>query len=202
MIYESFRIECVVIYLYFTIFSNKFYLWLIDDVTSDVIDPRGYHNENLHVIRNRKRGHLPMFALINIIITRSGWLRGGRKSEKGKNITKMFASKNYSHGPIFMHNAQKTLKLAPVLIFFGKKLHFLGGRIGLTRSKTAKMLNGPYLILLWWRLKAEVKGHRETELQRRSNIFSLFPLFRRGHAWGDFFLGIIRWHGLLAIIWA
>ena len=127
MIYESFRIECGVIYLYFSGFLNKFWWWLIDDVTSDVIDPRRYPNENLHVIRNRTGGHWLIFAFINIIIARSGGNHRGSKVGKGKNITKMFASKNYLHGPIFMYNAQKTLKLVPVLIFFGKKTPFFEG---------------------------------------------------------------------------
>ena len=89
----------------------------------------------------------------------------------------MFASKNHSHEPIFMYNSEKMLKFAFVFKFIGKKLHFLGGRIGLTRSKTANKLKGPYWFLSRQKLKAKVHDHRETELQRRSNIFPFFPNF-------------------------
>ena len=85
------------------------------------------------MIRSGKRGHLPIFTLIYIIIPRGGGFNGGvQKSERAKNITKMFAGKNYSHRPIFMHVARKILELAFVLIFNWIKLHFLGVRIGLT----------------------------------------------------------------------
>ena len=39
---------------------------------------------------------------------------------------KMFASKNYSHGPIFMCMAKTIMKLAFVLIFLGKTSFFEG----------------------------------------------------------------------------
>ena len=69
------------------------------------------------------------------------------------------------------------MKLAFVLKFIWKKLHFLGVRIGLTRSKFANKLKGLYLFLLRQKLKASVHDHRETELWRRSNIFPFFPHF-------------------------
>ena len=94
---------------------------LIDDIISVFSDPRGYYKDTLHAIRSRKRGHLSIFKLICMSIRR-------REGGKGSNITKMFATKNYSHGPIFMHMARKILKLAFVLIFW-IKLHLGEGLV-------------------------------------------------------------------------
>ena len=73
----------------------------------------------------------------------------------------MFLSKNYSSGPNFMLMAQKIMKLGLVLTLM-EKTAFFGGRIGLARSKTAKILKGPYLLLVHRNLKAEIHNYRET----------------------------------------
>ena len=106
VIYALFRIEIGVICLYDNDFSNKCQWWLIDDVISDVINPRKYHKLILHVIANRKRGHLPIFILICLIIPISGCQKGS-KVGKGKNVIKIFSSKNCCLGPISMYITQK-----------------------------------------------------------------------------------------------
>ena len=61
-------------------------------------------------------------------------------------LIKMFVSKNYSNGPSFMYMVEKH----EVSIFHHilEKTPFFGGRIDLTRSKTATMLKEPSLKIL------------------------------------------------------
>ena len=84
-------------------------------------------------------------------------------------IIKKLASKTYPQGPIFKYMTRKIMKLEFALIFFGKKRHIFG-RFGLTSSKTANMLTGPYL---FFKLNYD---YREIRLETRSNIFP-FPPF-------------------------
>ena len=71
----------------------------------------------------------------------------------------MFASENFSIGPVFMFIAQKIMKLGLVLTFMVKNSFFWGG---LTHLKTSKMLKRPYLLVLHRKLKAEVHENLET----------------------------------------
>ena len=60
-----------------------------DDVSSDIIDPREYHKDNLHVNRNRKRAHLSIFGLIKIIARCGGtnrWSKDGKVKKYHQNI--------------------------------------------------------------------------------------------------------------------
>ena len=50
-------------------------------------NPQEYYKQNLQVIWNRKRGHLPILTLINTVIALSGGINGGSKVGKGKNIS-------------------------------------------------------------------------------------------------------------------
>ena len=77
----------------------------------DVIDPWSYYKDNLHAIRSGKRGHLPIFTLIYIIIPRGGEFNGGLKSGRANKYhsicphiyfdkTSFFGGKDWSDPPI------------------------------------------------------------------------------------------------------
>ena len=90
-----------------------------------------------------------------------------------------------------MHMARKILKSAFVLISLDQTPNFFGwgGRIGLTRSKTANMFKEPYLFLLRRKLKAEGYEHQEIRIKKRGKYFPLFP-----HHFGDVMHGAIFPH--------
>ena len=67
-------------------FTNKCQWLLIDNVVSDVTDPRNCHKLILNIITNWKRDDLTIIILICLIISISA--KGGQKSEKGKNCHK------------------------------------------------------------------------------------------------------------------
>ena len=98
----------------------------MDDVTSDVIEPLGYHNDNFYVIRNWRKGLLPIITFICIIITQSGGFMRV-ESQKRENITKIFPNKNYLHRPIFMFMEEYSSKNIEVSTFphiFREKPYF------------------------------------------------------------------------------
>ena len=86
-----------------------------------------------------------------------------------------------------MHMARKILvSICPHIVL--DKTSFFGGK---DWSDPLKMFEGPYLFLLRRKLRVKVHGHRETELQRQSNIFPFSPITERSRMGGNFF-GIIR----------
>ena len=113
---------------------------------------------------------------------------GGQKSERAKNITKMFAGKNYSHRPIFMHVARKILELAFVLIFNWIKLHFLGVRIGLTPSKCSRVPICSYYVE---NLELKFMASEKLSFKDKAIFFPFPPITERSRMGGNFF-GIIR----------
>ena len=74
-----------------------------------------------------------------------GYLEGSNVG-KGKNAINIFATKNT--GINFHVHGLKNIKVMSFPHIFREKLHFLRGTIGLTRSKTADMMKGPYFFLL------------------------------------------------------
>ena len=69
------------------------------------------------------------------------------------NFINMFASKNYSQGPVLMYTAEKFNEVSICLNIFGKNSIFRG-KIDLTRSKDAESWKGPTCTLKELKLRS------------------------------------------------